>query len=132
MALPRLKRRQDFVRIASQGQHWVTPNFILQCHPYLGLQGNDADQGIRVGYVASRRVGGAVERNRAKRRLRVIVEQVLKEVGLVGFDYVLVARKVILAADFEQLLRDLKWAVKRIHTRTSKSERAESKRAESK
>jgi ribonuclease P protein component len=60
-----------------------------------------------VGFTASRKVGGAVQRNRAKRRLREVARQLLPEHGLAGVDYVLVARQSTPAAPWGALLDDV-------------------------
>jgi ribonuclease P protein component len=69
---------------------------------------------IRVGYTASKRVGGAVERNRARRRLRAAVAKVIPEYAKPGYDLVLVARKGTLARPFPKLLDDLVKSLKRL------------------
>lgn len=69
---------------------------------------------IRVGFTASRKVGGAVERNRAKRRLREAARQLLPELGVAGVDYVLVARQSTPGADWARLLDDLRGALIRL------------------
>ena len=61
--VPTLKTSHDFRRIAQTGQKWVTPAFIMQ------ISRNDGT-GFRLGLTVSRKVGGAVVRNRVKRRLR--------------------------------------------------------------
>ena len=71
---------------------------------------------IRVGYTCSKKVGNAVAQNRAKRRLRAAAHEVLPQMGMPGWDYVLVGRKDETAAiDFQQLLNDLRTALSRIH-----------------
>jgi len=72
------------------------------------------DGPIGVGFTASRKVGGAVERNRAKRRLREAARQLLPELGLAGVDYVLVARQSTPGADWAALLDDLRSALIRL------------------
>ncbi len=72
------------------------------------------DGAIGVGYTASKKVGGAVVRNRAKRRLREAARQLLPEHGLAGVDYVLVARQSTPEADWAGLLDDLKTALIRL------------------
>ncbi|MEQ1818813.1 MAG: ribonuclease P protein component [Terricaulis sp.] len=67
----------------------------------------EAAGAIRVGFTASKRVGGAVERNRAKRRLREAARRLLPEHGLPGVDYVLVARQQTPSAPWAALLDDL-------------------------
>jgi ribonuclease P protein component len=62
---------------------------------------------IGVGFTASKKVGGAVVRNRAKRRLREAARRLLPEHGLPGVDYVLVARQQTPSAPWTALLDDL-------------------------
>lgn len=70
----------------------------------------------RVGYTASRKVGNAVARNRAKRRLRAVARAVIPCEGRTGWDYVLVGRPGATAAlPFPDLLADLSRALARVH-----------------
>jgi ribonuclease P protein component len=62
---------------------------------------------IGLGLTASKKVGGAVERNRARRRLREAARKLLPEMGLPGVDYVLVARQQTPSAPWTTLLDDL-------------------------
>jgi ribonuclease P protein component len=82
----------------------------------------DSDhRAIRLGLTASRKIGGAVERNRAKRRLRAAAEAVLPLYGRPGNDYVLVARRETLTRPFEGLIGDLKSALAAAHARLGQS-----------
>jgi ribonuclease P protein component len=106
-----LKRRADFLRVAASRRRFVTPGFILQAAP----QPQDiADAAPRVGYTASRKVGNAVLRNRAKRRLREIARLLLPQLAPPGIDYVLVARQETAARDFGLLQDDLRLALRRL------------------
>ncbi|MCX7356538.1 MAG: ribonuclease P protein component [Alphaproteobacteria bacterium] len=67
----------------------------------------EAAGAIGVGFTASKKVGGAVERNRAKRRLREAARRLLPEHGIAGVDYVLVARQQTPSAPWLALLDDL-------------------------
>jgi len=65
----------------------------------------------RLGFTASRKIGGAVARNRAKRRLRAVARRVMCNRALPGFDYVLVARSAVLTCTFVDLEKDLESAL---------------------
>jgi ribonuclease P protein component len=69
---------------------------------------------IGLGLTASKKVGAAVIRNRARRRLREAARQLLPIHGLVGVDYVLVARQSTPDAEWGALLDDLKTALIRL------------------
>ncbi len=67
----------------------------------------EAAGAVGLGFTASKKVGGAVARNRAKRRLREAARRLLPELGLAGVDYVLVARQQTPSAAWPALLDDL-------------------------
>lgn len=104
--LARLKKRAEFLAVAGKGRKWTTPGLTLQA-----LKRDDA--AMRVGLTASRRVGIAVVRNRARRRLREAARRVLVPHAVPG-DYVLVARDATATRDFAALLADLETALKRV------------------
>ena len=82
--LETLTQRSDFVA-ASKAEKYVGKSIIVQARP-------NSLQTIRVGYTASKRVGNAVKRNRAKRRMRAAVADTLAFYGTSGTDYVLIGR----------------------------------------
>jgi ribonuclease P protein component len=112
MALLRLKKRLDFLRVAQLKRTTKTTTMLVQCG--YSPDTNHLEGVLRVGFTASRRVGNAVKRNRAKRRLRSLADQYLKtyfaEVFESGnrpsLDFVFIAIPATVDADFQQLQRD--------------------------
>ena len=106
-----LRNRPDFQR-ATRAPRVAMPGFILQ----MRQRAEDEAEGIRIGYTCSKKVGNAVARNRAKRRLREIARLTLTQRGLDGMDYVLVGRKEATAnLPFDQLQSDLSKALGILH-----------------
>jgi ribonuclease P protein component len=109
-----LSKRADFLR-AAQARRQGTPGFLLQARAR--REGEAAPpEAIRIGFTCSKKLGNAVARNRAKRRLREIARMVLPASGAAGWDYVLVGRPTATATrDFAALRTDLSRALKQIH-----------------
>ena len=90
----RLKRRPDFLRVAGKGRKWATPGLVLQAArrasttQVADCRDHSDMSEIRVGFTASRKVGMAVARNRARRRLRSVAAHILPTKARPGYDYV--------------------------------------------
>ena len=112
VAVERLKRRPDFLRVAGGRQKWVAPGLILQALRQDAAA--DLDGPVRVGFTASAKVGNAVVRNRARRRLRAAAAAVLPLHAAPAHDYVLIARAGTLGRRFADLIGDLVAGLKRL------------------
>jgi ribonuclease P protein component len=112
--MERLKTRPDFLR-AAKGVRKVMPSVSLEVCPTPADKAGP--QTLRVGFTASRKVGGAVQRNRAKRRLRAAAAAVLPLYGRGGNDYVLVARPETLTRPYAGLVDDLVAALQAAHAK---------------
>ena len=104
----RLTRRPEFLRVAASRRRWAAPGLILQVAE---SPSSEPQSPFRLGFTASRKVGGAVQRNRAKRRLRAAAASLLPLYGRERHDYVLLARTATLSRPFSALLEDFKQAL---------------------
>ena len=102
-----LKKSSHFKLALNKGEKWVTKSFVLIVAPLssISVLNTHYPNQIAYGIVASKKVGNAVCRNKAKRRLRDIIRTHLPVIG--SPDY-------ILSYDFPQLPKDLKWSNKRV------------------
>lgn len=109
--LQTLTKRQDFI-LTSRGLKHSCDTMIVQ------TKKNDL-RSVRVGITCSKKVGNAVVRNRAKRRLRAIAREVLPTWGRVGFDYVLIGRHgSTISSEFKNLKNDFISALEALHRKS--------------
>lgn len=103
----RMTRRADYLA-ANRGQRQTTPGFIL-----LVRDRHDGNPAVRLGITVSKKVGGAVVRNRMKRRFRALGRELLDAHALPGADHVLIGRREGIERDFGALRAELVSALAR-------------------
>ncbi len=120
-AIDRLKKRSEFLAVAAANRRWTTPGLVLQAkpNPQDKTETPDADAAsgaavLRVGFTATKKIGNAVKRNRARRRLRAAVDDVLRGTDISAADLVVVARQGTIARPYTDLKDDLRAALKRL------------------
>ena len=106
--MDRLRKRRDFLA-AARARKRAEQGLVLQARE----RGDDAPP--RIGFTVTRKVGCAVERNRAKRRLRAAAAEVLSLAAKAGYDYVLIGRQDTLTRRWPDLLSDLDIALSKVH-----------------
>lgn len=110
-AIGRLKKRREFLAVAASRRKHVSPGMILQALP---RSEDRAPEPTRVGFTASKKVGNAVVRNRAKRRLRELAREVISAHAAQGYDFVLIARGATAERNYADLRSDLAAGLRRI------------------
>jgi ribonuclease P protein component len=107
MSWGRLRRRAEFQRV-SRGRRTQAECFTLQVNVRAQP---DADAPLpRVGFTVTKKVGGAVERNRIRRRLKEALRQAGAVASSPGHDYVLMARREALTKPFAALVAEIERA----------------------
>ena len=112
-----LKTRSEFLHVRS-GKHRAFKNLVIQANA------NPSSGAIRVGFTATKKIGNAVVRNKAKRRLRHVARELLPEHGLRGVDYVFIARNSTASTPYKSLIsntRDALASIPQINKKVSKS-----------
>ena len=104
-ALRRLVRRSEFLA-ANAGKRVPMPGFVL-----LVRAREDGDSAMGIGFTVTKKIGGAVVRNRMKRRLRALARDVLPELGQAGADHVLIGRSAGIERDYALLGTELRKAL---------------------
>ncbi len=109
----RLRSRREYVAVQQRGRRVAARYLTMLALPNtLGRN--------RLGLIASRRLGGAVERNRAKRRIRDLFRRTgpdQLEAGRVGLDLVVIPKRELLEASAPDLAADFRSAFGRVRPR---------------
>ena len=103
-----LSKRADFVA-ANGGKRISTPGCLL-----LVRNREDEDAAIRVGFTVTKKIGGAVVRNRMKRRFRALAREIVPRKGITGADHVMIGRSKAIERDYGLLRSELASALDRL------------------
>ncbi len=103
-----LKKRRDFLALR-RAPKTGTPAFLLA-----GMASAEAGAGARVGFTVTKKLGGAVVRNRIRRRLRAAAGEIFPQYATAGADYVLIARNAAETRPYDAILDDMKRALLRL------------------
>nr|WP_310497251.1 ribonuclease P protein component [Sandarakinorhabdus sp.] len=104
-----MRLRRDYLA-ANKGRRVVTAGFVL-----LVNHRRDSDSAIRAGFTVTKKIGGAVVRNRMKRRFRALARELLLDLGVAGADHVLIGRDGGVTRDYALLRADLEKALGKAH-----------------
>ncbi|HET9813213.1 MAG TPA: ribonuclease P protein component [Sphingomicrobium sp.] len=96
-----MRKRADFLA-ANGGKRASTPGFIL-----LVRDRKDASAAMRVGFTVTRKIGGAVVRNRMKRRFRALAREIIPQQGFAGADHVMIGRSGGVEREFSLMRSEL-------------------------
>lgn len=110
----RLKRRSEFLRVAARGKRAARPGLVLQALPAVVPLAAEAPP--RLGFTVTKKIGNAVERNRARRRLKEAARLTFRDhpEAARGWDLVLIGREGTARRDFAQLRADLEGALRQL------------------
>lgn len=126
MRLVTLKKRREFLKVRG-GSRWSTPSATVECKLRSPASCNRTDGDLnsnsengavgppRFGFTVTKKVGGAVIRNRIRRRLKAVISELSDHHARAGFDYVLIARTTALDRPYAALKKDLEVALQRVH-----------------
>jgi ribonuclease P protein component len=121
VALTTLKKRTEFLRVRG-GPRWSTPAFVLEAR---SRPEETQETGARFGFTVSKKIGGAVVRNRVRRRFRALVAALDPAAVRAGFDYVLIARPGAEQRSYGELTADLNAALDRVHRSRGRERRSQ-------
>lgn len=102
----RLKRRAEFLRVASKGRKAAVHGLVMQALPHADPAGP-----ARVGFTVTKKIGNAVVRNRTRRRLKEAARLYLRAHPVTGVDLVLIGREGTRGRDFAALIDDVRRAL---------------------
>ena len=114
--LDTIPKRRDFVLASTHGRYQAMPGLVIQ------MRNRGDNAAARLGITASKKIGNAIARNRAKRRLRAVADMVLTSQSRPGHDYVLIARYNTNHLEWSELVENLNKALIKLHARDTNND----------
>ncbi len=108
LKLGSLTKRSEFLHVRD-GRYAARKTVVVQMRECPAAQ-----DGVRAGFTATKKIGGAVVRNRCKRRLRALARHYLPTLGKPGYDYVFIARHNTASAPHDMLAGDIQKALEKL------------------
>lgn len=116
--LSRLRKRADFLKVGAAKRSSVRHCCIVQTKPWPGptppAEQECGETALRIGFTTSRKLGGAVVRNRIRRRLKAAAQEVFSLHAQTAHDYVVIGRKNALRAPYSLIKSDLLEALRQL------------------
>lgn len=109
----RIRKRRDFLSASASGLCYRADFFVA-------LAGLNKVENYRIGFTASKKVGNAVVRNRCKRRMRAIAQQLLPSFALDKVDYVFIAKRSLVTAKWDDLIMQAEKAIRHLNKKIEK------------
>ena len=106
--------RAGFLAARSNGEKALSRGLVIQAIE------NEVSQ-WRLGLTATKKIGNAVTRNRARRRMRALARSYLVPIAQPGIDYVLIARHDTVKADWQDMAKGLQKAIRYLHRSIDRS-----------
>ncbi|WP_262693180.1 ribonuclease P protein component [Kordiimonas aquimaris] len=113
----RITQRPEYLSVANTGRKWVTPSFILQADHGTTHQSDDSTP-AKVGFTVSKKVGNAVMRSKARRRLKEAARASFPEHAPNGWSFVLIGRNTAVHYPFKKMCADMTWALAKLASGT--------------
>ena len=117
-SVERLKKRAGFERLTREGHRCATTTLVMQGALRTlsaRMKPEAMEDNLRIGFTTSKKLGNAVVRNRIRRRLKEAARQVFENRARAGADYVIIGRPQAEEAPFEDILKDMRFAVDTLH-----------------
>ena len=104
-----LKKSSDFKIVTSKGSKAHSESFLLFYQP-----SSRTDMYLRIGFTASKKIGGAVQRNLSKRRMKSLSYEVLRFYNLSNYDLVIIAKIGMIKKKYGDIAAEMKLCIKKI------------------